>query len=801
MPLLFQDIRYAVRLLIRRPAFSIVAILTLALGIGAATSIFSVVDAVLLQPMPFPNPDRLVQMGLIGRNKGEFPLPDTDFIEWRERNRTADAVAAYSEQPINISGDGQPERIPGAVVTDQFFRILGIAPERGRVFQDGDDRPGAQKVAVISHRFWQRRFNGRADIVGQTAVLGGQPHTIVGVMPPTFAFPWHDTDVWAILTMDPPTRRGPFYSTGLARLKPGVTMEQMRANLTDVSTEMKRRYPGPSDWRMDVKPLRDAYVSGVSRILWVLLGAVGFLLLIATANVANLLLARAATREREMALRGALGAGGRRIVAQLLTESVVLAIAAGAAGIAVAAWGTRAMLALAPDNIPRVHEVGMNVPVLLFALGTAAACGVLFGVVPAMRARRIPLIETLKQGGRTGGGAHRRAQQALVVAEIALALMLSIAAGLMIRSFGALTRVNPGFASDHLLAFRTVLPGTKYDTGDKVEAFYSSLVEKIESLPGVRSAGLNVSLPPNRLSMTDNFMIEGQTLPANTSAPVGPLLFVNESYFTTLGVPLVRGRFFEARDKRGAPGVVIINETLAKRYFGDGDPVGKRLKDGGPERPDNPWMTIVGVVGDVPYDGLDAAPEPAFYLPFRQNRSSGQYVVVRTTVDPQSIGQAVRSVVAALDPELPISNLKTMDTMIAESVGPPKFRTVLVAVFATVGLLLAAIGIYGVMAYAVTERTHELGVRVALGAARGDVLRIVLVEAAALSGIGVGLGVVGALATTRLMSTLLFGVTATDAETFAAISAFLVATALLASYVPARRATRVDPMTALRADG
>src|ERR1051326_3556291 len=654
MPLLFQDIRYAVRLLIRRPAFSIVAILTLALGIGAATSIFSVVDAVLLRPMPFPNPDRLVQVGLIGRNKGEFPLPDTDFIEWRERNRTADAVAAYSEQPINISGDGQPERIPGAVVTDQFFRILGIAPERGRVFQDGDDRPGAQKVAVISHRFWERRFNGRADIVGQTAVLGGQPHTIVGVMPPTFAFPWHDTDVWAILTMDPPTRRGPFYSTGLARLKPGVTREQMRANRTDVATEMKRRYPGPSDWRMDVKPLRDAYVSGVSRILWVLLGAVGFLLLIATANVANLLLARAATREREMALRGALGAGGRRIVAQLLTESVVLAIAAGAAGIAVAAWGARAMLALAPDNIPRVHEVGVKVPVLLFALGTAAACGVLFGVVPAMRARRIPLIETLKQGGRTGGGAHRRAQQALVVAEIALALMLSIAAGLMIRSFGALTRVNPGFASDHLLAFRTVLPGTKYDTGDKVEAFYSSLVEKIESLPGVRSAGLNVSLPPNRLSMTDNFMIEGQTLPANTSAPLGPLLFVNESYFTTLGVPLVRGRFFEARDKRGAPAVVIINETLAKRYFGDGDPVGKRLKDGGPERPDNPWMTIVGVVGDVPYDGPAAAPEPAFYLPFRQNRSSGQYVVVRTTVDPQSIGQAVRSVVAALDPELQI---------------------------------------------------------------------------------------------------------------------------------------------------
>ena len=312
MPLFLQDARYGLRLLVRRPGFSLVAVLTLALGIGAATSIFSVVEAVLLRPMPFPNPDRLVLMGIVGRNAGEFPLPDSDFVEWRERNRTADAVAAYSEQRINITGDGQPERVQGAVVTDQFFRILGTPAERGRVFQEGDDRPGAQKVAVISHRFWQRRFNSRADIVGQTAVLGGLPHTIVGVMPPTFAFPWHDTDVWAVLTMNPPVRRGPFYTNGLARLKEGVTMDQLRANLKDVAAEMKRRYPGPSDWRLDAKPLQEAFVAGVSRILWVLLGAVGFLLLIATANVANLLLARAATREREMALRGALGAGGWR---------------------------------------------------------------------------------------------------------------------------------------------------------------------------------------------------------------------------------------------------------------------------------------------------------------------------------------------------------------------------------------------------------------------------------------------------------------------------------------------------------
>jgi predicted permease len=458
------------------------------------------------------------------------------------------------------------------------------------------------------------------------------------------------------------------------------------------------------------------------------------------------------------------------------------------------------MLALAPDNIPRLHEVGMNVPVLLFALGTAAACGVLFGLAPAMRAWRMPLVETLKQAGRSGGRAHRRAQQTVVVAEIALALVLSIGAGLMIRSFSALTRVNPGFAADHLLTFRTALPDAQYDTGDKVQAFYLSLLQRLEAIPGVRAAGLTVSLPPNLLSMTDNFTVEGQAVLPDQSAPIGPLLFVNESYFRALGVPLVSGRFFEARDDKTAPGVVIVSETLARKYFPGVDAVGRRLKVGGPERPNNAWMTIVGVVRDVPYDGLDAAPEPAFYLPFRQTRSQRQIVVVRTTVDPRSLATAVRGAVASLDPELPVAGLKSMDTLMTESVASPKFRTLLVAIFAGVGLLLAAIGIYGVMAYAVSERTHELGVRVALGAARRDVLRLVIVEAAALAGIGVAVGVAGAFATTRLMATLLFGVTATDTATFAGISAFLVATAVVASYVPARRAMHVDPMIALRTD-
>ena len=795
-----HDVRYAVRQLLKRPGFALIAILTLALGIGATTSIFTVVEAVLLRPLPFPDPDRLVQIRITGQGGADFPLPDTDFLAWRGSNETAERVAIFDVEPVNVTGLGEPERLYAAIVSDQFFRLLGVSPELGRAFEDGEDRPGAPRVATISHALWMRRFGGRADVIGHPIAISGTAATIVGVMPPSFVFPQAGIDVWPVMQLNPPRRRGPFYTTGLARLKAGATIERLRANLDRVTADVMRRYPAPEDWKLSARPLHDALVGDVRRILYVLFGAVGFLLLIATANVANLLLARAATRDREMAVRGALGAGRARIVGQLVTESVVLAVASGLAGLALSVWGTGALLALAPTDIPRLREVSMNLPVFVFALATATICGVAFGLAPALRASNMPLVETLKDGGRSGtaGMRHRRTQQALVVAEIALALVLSIGAGLMIRSFAALERVNPGFEPSHLLTFRLAVPRTQYDNADKLTAFYGALLDRIESLPGVRAAGLSISLPPDLLQMTDNFMVEGQTLPPNQSAPVGPLLFVDEGYFTALGVPLVAGRFFTERDDRGAPLVAIVNETLAKKYLAGVDPVGRRIKDGGPERPDNPWMTIVGVVGDVKYDGLGRPVDPTFYLPFRQNTSPAQFIVVRTASDPRALAASVRAAVASLDRDVPVASVKTMDELMTESVAPPRFRTMLVALFALVGLALAAIGVYGVMAYAVSERKYEIGVRLALGATAGDVMRLVFGEAIALAAIGVAAGVVGAIATTRLMAALLFGVTPTDLATFVALAGVLVVTALTASYVPARRAMRVDPMVALR---
>jgi len=800
MPTLVLDIRYAIRLLLRRPGFTAVALLTLAVGIGATTAIFTVVHAVLLRPLPFPDAERLMFVRIQGRAGGLFPLPDADFLAWRARNRTADAIAVFDSGGVTLTGDGEPERLTAAIVTDRFFDVLGARPLLGRALQDGDDKPGATKTAVLSHAFWTRRFHADPGVLGRTIALDGVPHAVVGVMPPAFRYPDDDVSVWSVLTMAAPSRRGPFYTWGIARLKPAAGIADLRANLDVVSNDLKRQYPGPNAWAFQAIPLQEAIVGDVRTILYALFGAVGFLLLIATANVANLLLARAATRDREIAVRGALGAGRRRLVAQLVTESVVLALASAAAGLAVAAWGTHALVALAPADIPRLAEIRMSLPVFAFTAIVATVCGVLFGIAPALRAWRTPLVEALKAAGRAGASpGRRRAQQVLVVSEIALALMLVIGAGLMIRSLAALQRVNPGFEPSHLLTFRLSLP-QQYDTGEKIRAYYNTLVDRIETLPGVRAVGLTKSLPPHLLQMTDTFMTEGMTLPPNKSAPLGPLLFVNESFFAALGAPLLGGRFFTPRDERTAPAAVIVNEALARQYFAGANAVGRRLKIGGPERPTNQWMTIVGVVGDVTYSGLAAAPEPTVYLPFRQASSETMYVVVRTIGDPHALAAPIRGVVSGLDKDIPIARLSTMDELMAQSVAPPRFRTTLVGIFAAIGLLLAAIGIYGVMAYAVTERTHEIGVRAALGADPGDLLRLVLGEAVVLASCGVAAGLAGAWVTTRMIRALLFHVEPTDALTFAGVSALLVATALLASYVPARRALRVDPMIALRCE-
>jgi putative ABC transport system permease protein len=802
MGTLLADARYAIRVLARRPGFAAVAILTLALGIGATTAIFTVVYAVLLKPLPFRDADRLVHVRLVGPDSGGLVLADADFLAWRSQNQTADAAAAFDNASATLTGgDGPPERVPGSKVTDRFFDVLGARPLLGRVFQEGDDRPGAPKTAVLSHALWMRRYHGDPLIVGRTIPVSAEPHLVIGVMPADFNDPRGGKEIWRILTMEPPRRRGPFYLSAIARLKPGVSIAELRANLEVVAAGVKKQFPGPEHWTLDAVRLQDAVVGDVRRILYVLLGAVGCLLLIATANVANLLLARAASREREMAVRGALGAARGRIVRQLMTESVVLGVASGIAGVALAFLGTRALIAVAPGGIPRLDEVGMSAPIFLFALSIASLCGLIFSVAPAIRASRTPLVDTLKEGGRVAGASHRRVQRSLVVAEIALALMLSVGAGLMVRSFVALQRVSPGFEPSHLLTFRLSLPPTQYAKVDAQRAFFTQLLQRLEALPGVRSAGLTISLPPYLLAMTDNFRVEGQVIPPNQSAPLGPLVFANETYFATLGAPLLRGRFFTDRDDDKVPGVAIINETLAKQYFPGVDPVGRRLRNGGPEQatgPDNKWNTIVGVVGDINYSGLAAAPEPVVYFPFRQATTNNQYVAIRTSTNPRSLEPAVQAVVAGLDTDLPVINLRTMDELMTDAVAPPRFRAILVSLFAVVGLLLAAIGIYGVMAYAVTERTHELGVRMALGADRRDVLRIVLGEAAWLAAGGVALGVAGALGATRLIGALLFGVTATDALTFCAIAMLLASTALVASYIPARRATQVDPMVALR---
>lgn len=799
---IFQDIRFALRLLINRPGFTAVAILTLALGIGASTSIFSVVEAVLLRPLPFAEPDRLVQLSIRGGDGATYPLPDTDFVAWREQNDAFSSLAVYDGgQGLTLTGQGDAERIIVRNVTDRFFATLSVAPLLGRTFIDGEDKPGAAKSIVLSATFWQRHFHGDPRVIGQSVLLDGVSHTIVGVMPASFVFFDSDLDGWRVLTMQTPKRRGPFYSYGVARLKTGTTLEQARANLAAIANSIKRRYPGSNLWSYSLVPLQDEMVGDVRRTLYLLFGAVGFLLLIATANVANLLLARAGSRTREMAVRAAIGAGRARIVSQLVTESVVLGVLSGLAGLVIAYWATRALLQIAPVGIPRLGEVGLNGTVFGFAVGIAFLCGILFGLAPALRVAGLPLVQGLKEGGRSGASAgQRRTQRALVVCEIALALILSVGAGLMIRSMTALSRVNIGFSPAHLVTFRLNLPERRYDTPAKITAMYDALRARLEADPAIRSVGSSTSLPPDLDAMTDSFLIEGQQTPPNQIPPNASFIFADENYFKTLGVPLMAGRFFDEHDVPDGPPVVIVNETLAKRSFPGGNAVGKRLKQGGAERPDNPWMEIVGVVGDIKYSGLNSPPEPAYYLADRQQTPTRRFVMVRTAADPRSALTSIRAAMSALDRDVPVSRLYTLDELMNESVAAPRFRTTLVTLFAIVGLVLAAVGIYGVMAYTVSERMRELSLRVALGATRGDVMRMVLAEATALATAGIVLGVAGAAATTRLMAALLFGVTPTDPSTFASIAGILMAIALAGSYVPARRATRVDPMATLRSE-
>jgi predicted permease len=795
---LLQDLRFALRSLRRQPGFLTVALTTLALGIGTSTAMFTVVNGVLLKPLPYRDPAALAIIEIRGAEGGIFPLPDADFLSLRADRSAFENVAVYAPTSFNLTGSGTPDVVRAAWVSGDFFATLGVQPHLGRLLVTSDDAPGAPPVVVLSHAFWTRRFGANAAIVGQTIRLNNVVCTIVGVGPSGIRFPRRELDLWRNRVIGPPLRRGPFYLTGLARLNVGTTTTAARANLDAVASAVKQQY-GPGDWSFRIMPLTEAIVGDVRMPLYLLLSSVGFLLLIALANVANLTLARGSSRQREIALRAALGAGRGRITRQLLTESALLSLVGGALGVGLAAALTRVFLPLGETMIPRLSEIAIDARVLLFAAGVSMLAGLLFGVAPALHASTGDLIDPLRDGQRSGASrSRRRVQSAFVVAEIALAVVLSVGAGLLVRSLIRLQHVEVGFRPERLITFSLDLPRARYPDENTSRSFYQGLLERLQGVAGVENAAVAVSLPPDQVTVTDNFTAEGQHYALGQSAPTGMMVVASDSIFRTLGIPLLHGRLFDARDRVGAEQVVIVSRALAARYYPNGDAIGRRFRTGGPERPDNPWMQVVGIVDDVKYFGLAEAPPPAFYLPFAQHPWSSQYVVLRTAIAPQSLVSAIRETVWSVDPNLPLARIRTMDDIMSEAAADPRFRTFVLSSFGILGLVLAVVGVYGVMSYAVSQRAHELGVRAALGARPTQLMALVLRDGGLLAAIGIGAGIAGALGVTTLTEKLLFGVTPKDPVTFTAVTIVLSSAALLASWIPARRAARVDPLLAIR---
>ena len=799
MERLIQDIRYGVRMLLKRPGFTLIAIITLALGIGANTAIFSVVNGIVLRSLPYADPERLAYISLDRRDQGQrFTVSRADYLILKENMKSFEKIAEYRGERLNMTGGREPERIVGTWATAEFFSTLGVDAAIGRTFYPDEGQPGNPLVAVISNSLWQRHLNSDPDAIGRTISLNDKTYTIIGVMPQDFKF-MYATEVWPILQLNTQQRRPPFGWRMIGRLKPGVSPQQVRAEFDAMHDEALRLYPDNSDWAYESEPLKEVIVGNLRPMMLVLLVAVGFVLLIATGNVANLLLSRAAAREREIAIRAAMGASRSRLVRQLLTESLLLAVAGGALGLLLAVWGVDLLVALEPGNLPRLNEVTIDNSALLFTSLISLASGVLFGLAPALQLSRTNLNDSLKEGGRSMTGARgQRMRGTLVVAQMALALMLLVGAGLMVRSFIRLQKVNPGFEPEGLLTLQLSLPETRYSESSKVAAFYRQLIERVRALPGVQTASFSDSVPPQNLAILEMFEVEGQPTPEGQNYPLAEELFIGADYFRTLGIPVLQGRHLAETDNPDSPPVALINQTMARRYFPEGDAIGKHIRAGG-FGPGDPWITIVGVVGNVKYNGLNAEEAPTIYAPFEQNQIRGSvYILLRTATDPQNLIAAVRHEVEQMDSDLPIANIKTGEKLLAESVGQPRFNTMLIAIFALIALLLAAIGIYGVISYSVTQRTHEIGIRMALGARTVDVLAMVIRQGMKLALIGVGVGLIAAFALTRLMENLLFKVSATDLLTYAAITVLLSGVALVACYVPARRATKVDPMVALR---
>ena len=799
---LVRDVRYAVRALGRTPQFTLAALLALALGIGATTAIFSVVNGVLLRPLPYRHSGRLMVIYDSFQQQGMEHGPGgiADFLDWKSRAHSLESLDAVAFNRFTLVGDGDAEQIIGLGVTSTFFDTLGVRPRLGRTFQPGDDQPGRPASVVISERLWRRRYSSSPSVLGKVINLNGRPTTVIGVMPPTFRF-GDQAEVWSILTLDPPSRRGPFFLRGLARLKPGVTREQAASDLESIANAVERE--NPKDYthlHFPVLPLQEAIVGDVRPLLWIFSGAVLLVFLIAVSNVANLMLARATTRRREIAVRLSIGAGRGQLVRQFMTESLLLALAGGGCGIALALWGVATLRWLEPRGLPRLEEIGVDTRVLLFTLIASLMSAILFGLAPALSSGRAALTDAMNQRGSGGESRGRgRARSALVVTQVTFSVLLLIGAGLMIRSFMLLGRVQPGFQAlpDHVLTMLISPTGPRFREPKAIGAYWDRLLERIGALPGVQAASVAVTIPPDRVAFTDGYEIERKPMPAGSERVAVPIPFVSRDYLKTLGIPLLRGRWFDNRDTADAPAVVVISEALARQAFPGENPIGQRMKHGGRGSP-NPFVEIVGVVGDTKYQGLDNGDTPVFYKFASQAAMRPMWLLVRTQQPASALAAGIRKEIAALDAGVPVDRVSTMAQAMAESVSLPRFRSLAMSIFAVTALLLAAIGIYSVIAYTVLQRTQEIGIRMALGATPSGVLKLVVARSGRLTLIGVGIGVAGAFGLVRFLAKMLFGVTPFDAFTFAGSALTLTVVAVIAALAPALRAARVDPVTALR---
>lgn len=820
MATLFQDLRYGARMLIKTPALTAIVILALALGIGANTAIFSVINAVVLKPLPYDHAEQLLFLNERSPVLDEMSISYPNFTDWRNQNHVFEKIGVYNRSSYNLTGYGEAERILTGQVSADLFSALRVNAMIGRVFTNEEDQPGGQRVVVLSYALWQRLFGGQNSILNQNLTLNGRPYTVIGVMPPEYAFPTR-VEMWVPvgqLSGDPNwQQRGNHPGLyAVARLKPGTTKDQAQADMNNIAANLEKQFPDSNTKNgIRIRTLMEVLVGNAVRdTLWILFGAVAFVLLIACANIANLLLARATSRRKEMAIRAAMGAGRWRIARQLLTESLLLAIIGGGIGLVIARLTIKWILYVSPTAIPRSREITLDWRVLAFTLGVSVLTGILFGLVPALQAGEVDVHETLKEAGR-GTSARHWLRSSLVVVEVATTMVLLIGAGLMIRSFYRLQNVNPGFSYDRLTSFTVALPQRKYTTEEQRSAFFNSLLQNIRALPGVQSVAAASGLPLGNNGWQTSFVVDGRPQPPPGQSPLMEACTVTPDYFRAMNIPLLHGRYFTDQDNRSflagrdlskandgermiaGANVIIVDEHFAKQHFPGEQAVGKRIRFGTDSTA--PVLEIVGVVGRVKMESLDNdSNRVQGYFSFSQMPFNGMTVILKGNGDPNQLIAAARAQVRAVDPDQPIYNIRTMDEIRGESVAPQRLNLMLLSIFAGIAFVLAIVGIYGVMSYAVTQRTHEIGIRMAIGAQPRDVFRMILGQGMLLTIIGMVAGLLGAFGLTRLMATMLFGIKPTDPVTFAGVALLLTAVALVACYIPGRRATKVDPVNSLR---